>query len=209
MLYCSIVDFTSLTDEWTEILRQRMKKHFTDERALKRKESVAARALLCFMLKNCFGLTDFIADCDENGKPYIEKSNLHFNLSHSGNYALCVCGDEKVGCDLEKIKACNLKVAQRFFCEKEFIALQKNEASPFAFTKMWTLKESALKFSGNGISGGLDSYDFSEYYEEDEFVMNNLHFFSFDKDGYSVSICSDGNKISQLEVSVDDIVTDS
>ncbi len=209
MLYCSIVDFSSLTDEQTEILRQRMKKHFTDERALKRKESVAARALLCLMLDNCFGLTDFTVNCDKNGKPYIENSNLYFNLSHSGDYALCVCGDKKVGCDIEKIKACNLKVAQRFFCENEFKALRNSEASAYVFSKMWTLKESALKFSGNGISGGLDSDDFSEYYKEDEFDIDNLHFFSYEKDGYSVSICCDDGKITQLEVSVDDIVTDS
>ena len=209
MIYYSVFDFSSLTDGQTDFLRRNICKYFSDEKTLKRKESVAVKALLCRMLAECFGLTDFTVSCDLHGKPYIENSNLHFNLSHSGNYALCVCADEAVGCDIEKIKECNLKVAQRFFSKSEFAVLKNSDNTAHVFTKMWTLKESALKFSGKGISGGLDCYDFSEYYKEDKFRMMNLHFFSFEKDGYSVSICSEGDALTRYNTDIGEIKTDS
>lgn len=161
------------------------------------------------MLEKCFGLKNFTVNSDDNGKPYIENSNLQFNLSHSGDYALCVCGEEKVGCDLEKIKSCNYKVAERFFCEGECSVLKSVEASAHTFTKMWTLKESALKFSGNGISGGLDCFDFSEYHKEEAFEMCNLKFRSFEYCGYFVSICSESTGLTQLKADIGDIITDS
>lgn len=206
MLYYTILDFSAFTDEQTEAVRQRIKRHFSDGKDLKRKESVAVRALLCFMLNKCFGLTDFTISSDSNGKPYIKNSDLHFNLSHSGSRALCVCGNVRIGCDIEKIKACNEKVAERFFCKNECAVLRQSEKPSRAFTRLWTLKESVLKFTGEGISGGLDCYDFSEYYKEDKFSLNGLIFNSFEEDGFSVSICSENSEIIQLEVVIGDII---
>lgn len=195
-----------MSDAETEAVRQRIKVYFPEVKSLKRKESVAARALLCYMLDRCYGVTDFTVGCDDNGKPHITDSNLYFNLSHSGKYALCVCGTENVGCDIEQIKAFNEKVAKRFFCENEFAALKECDNASAVFTKLWTLKESALKFSGKGISGGLDSHDFSAYYKEDEIKMNNLVFNTFEVDGFAVSICSENGEIIQLEADISDII---
>lgn len=206
MLYYSLLDFSSLSDAETDAVRQRIKKHFSDGKSLKRKESVAVRALLCHMLCSCFGVTDFSVECDGNGKPYITGSNLHFNLSHSGKYALCVCGTEKVGCDIEQIKKFNERVVERFFCEKECIVLKQSNDVSAVFTKLWTLKESALKFTGAGIAGGLDSYDFSAYCNDDKILMNNLVFNTFEVDGFSVSICSEKGNAVQLEADINDII---
>ena len=74
------------------------------------------------------------------------------------------------------------------------------------FTRLWTLKESALKFSGEGISGGLDSYDFSAYCNDDKILMNNLVFKTFEVDGFSVSICSENGDMLQLNAEIDDII---
>lgn len=206
MLYYSLIDFSSLSDTQTDVLRRRIEKHFADDKALKRKESVAVRALLCYMLDRCFGVTDFTVECDGNGKPYIAHSNLHFNLSHSRKYALCVCGTEKVGCDIEQIKGFNERVAERFFSENECALLKRCDDVSAVFTRLWTLKESALKFSGEGISGGLDSYDFSAYCNDDKILMNNLVFKTFEVDGFSVSICSENGDMLQLNAETDDII---
>ena len=207
MLLWSIIDFSQLTDSEADVLRDKLKKHFIGEKSLKRKESVAVRALLCYMLKNCFGITDFTIDADSNGKPYIINSNIHFNLSHSENYALCVCGTEKVGCDIEKIKNCKERVAKRFFCKNEYDALMNCEDASQFFTRLWVLKESVLKFSGEGITGGLDSYDFSGYHKCDEFSLGDLNFNCFDTDDYSVAICSESGKIKEFKADITDIVT--
>ena len=37
------------------------------------------------------------------GKPYIENSDIYFNISHSGSYILCAVGNEEVGVDIEGV----------------------------------------------------------------------------------------------------------
>lgn len=206
MVFYALLDFSTLTDDHTNNIRNEIQEHFENKSSLKRKESVAAKALLCFMLKHHFDLTEFTVSCDANGKPYIDESDIQFNLSHSGDYALCVCGKEKNGCDIEQIKPYNEKVAKRFFSEKEFQLLQRTADKSYCFTKLWTLKESALKYTGQGVSGGLDRYDFSEYYMYDSFSTDGLRFNSFFIPGYSVSICSENSDVIEFEVNITDLI---
>lgn len=80
------------------------------------------------------------------GKPCGEA--LLFNLSHSGEWALCAVADNEVGCDVEKIDPAHLRVAERFYTEneKEQLASAANEEERvFRFFRMWTLKESFIK----------------------------------------------------------------
>ena len=157
-----------------------------------------AKALLTVLLKNQYGITDFTVDCDKNGKPFIVSSKIGFNLSHSGNYVLCALGDKNVGCDIQLITPYNQRVVKRFFTKNEIDCLEICDDKDLVFTKLWTLKESALKFSGEGMSGGLDRYDFSEYYNEDSFILKGLCFKALETTSHVVSICSEGESISQL-----------
>ena len=40
----------------------------------------------------------------KNGKPFLKDVDFHFNLSHSGAYAVCAYGDQPIGIDLQIIK---------------------------------------------------------------------------------------------------------
>ena len=76
-----------------------------------------------------------------------------FNLSHSGRYAACIVGAGVCGIDIEQIKekrefTC---IAERFFCENEKTYLKSEETSE-AFYKIWTLKESYMKYTGTGFA---------------------------------------------------------
>lgn len=206
MLYYSINNISDVSDEDSEILRLKINKHFSQKANLKRKESVVAKAALCLLLKEKYGLTDFEVDCDENGKPFITGNCEFFNLSHSADLTLCVCGNEKVGCDIQEIKPYNSKVAKRFFTEKEYNILEKSDDSALAFTRIWTLKESVLKFSGEGITGGLDRYDFSTYYKHDAFEYEGLKFMTLELSGYVASFCSKTGNFSQLSVNLNNII---
>ena len=64
----------------------------------------------------------------EKGKPVLNgKTGIHFNLSHSGRYVAGVFSDEEVGIDVEQIRKGQMKVAERFFCPEEYLALQKGK----------------------------------------------------------------------------------
>ncbi len=158
-----------------------------------------AKAILCDILNKEFSLTDFTVLCEDNGKPYIHNSPLHFNLSHSGDYVFCLCGTERVGCDIQKQCEYRDKVAKRFFTEKEYGYLCGSKEKELDFTRIWTMKESILKFRGDGISGGLDSFDFSAFVKKDKFQAFGLEFTISVKGEYVMCVCSETDEIKSVQ----------
>lgn len=100
------------------------------------------------------------------GKPFLENSNLKFNISHTKDIALfAFCNDLEIGIDIEKIREVkNYKdIVKRFFSKneiKEFFELPENEYQTAFFT-IWSRKEAFIKAVGQGLSLGLDSFDVS------------------------------------------------
>lgn len=95
------------------------------------------------------------------GKPHIENmENLHFNISHSGNYVVCAVGSSELGIDVERIRKVNLRIAERFFSPSEISDLMnKDEADRMHyFITLWTIKESYLKAIGRGLTQHLNSF---------------------------------------------------
>jgi 4'-phosphopantetheinyl transferase len=105
-----------------------------------------------------------------HGKPALDGSaacaGLEFNLSHSGDLALCaVTRARAVGVDVEAIRPdfATSEVARRFFAPAEVAAL---EALPpgervAGFFACWTRKEAYIKARGTGIALGLDRFEVS------------------------------------------------
>ena len=90
---------------------------------------------------------------------------MHFNLSHSGSYAVCAVSDAPVGVDIEvRRKNTNLKVAKRFFsqAENDYIdSFETLESREDAFYRIWTLKEAFVKATGEGLSRPLNEFSFT------------------------------------------------
>lgn len=141
----------------------------------------------------------------KHGKPYLENySNFNFNISHSGEYVLCGIDDKDIGVDVEEIKNINIiEIAQNYFTTKEFeyiincdVEFQLNR-----FYEMWTLKESYIKCSGQGLSIPLASFSVEvDKYKNIKVVRNNEYeehtFKLFDIDlDYKLAVCSLNGKI--------------
>ena len=107
----------------------------------------------------------------EHGKPalsfggVINPSDLHFNLSHSGDLALlAVARHGAVGVDVEQWRSNvqHLEIAERFFSPYERDALRSlsgEEAILRGFFSTWSRKEAYLKATGHGIARGLHHFD--------------------------------------------------
>lgn len=97
-----------------------------------------------------------------NGKPYLKNyPDVFFNKSHSNNLVICGISSKEIGCDIEMIKHKDLKIAQRFFAKNEYnrILLENNEDNRLdLFFRFWTLKESFLKITGQGMKLSMDSF---------------------------------------------------
>lgn len=90
-----------------------------------------------------------------HGKPYLKNySDIHFNISHSGEYVACCVYDRPVGVDVQKIGTYNPDVAKRVCNEKELLRIEESPDMASEFTKLWTQKEAVLKMYGIGIAKG-------------------------------------------------------
>ena len=121
-------------------------------RACDRKLSLGAWRLMESSLKR-HGFSAENVVIGKNGKP--ECDGVYFNLSHSDDMVLCAVSDTPVGCDIEKVTDAPMEVAERYFSEKEcrYIAAAKNTAdADRRFFRLWTIKESYMKRTGEGMS---------------------------------------------------------
>jgi 4'-phosphopantetheinyl transferase len=104
-----------------------------------------------------------------HGKPVLAPphgAELRFNLSHSGELALCaVSRRREVGVDLEQVRELSDAdaLARRFFAEAESAALAALPAAERlpAFFRCWTRKEAYLKAVGAGLLLALDGFQVS------------------------------------------------
>lgn len=97
----------------------------------------------------------------KEGKPYCDNSaGFYFNLSHSGDYAVCAVSQGEVGIDIQKRKEFNWKVAERFFAKEETVRLKDAQEADKnrIFNEIWTLKESYIKYTGRGMNQELGSF---------------------------------------------------
>lgn len=87
------------------------------------------------------------------GKPYIENyPDVHFNISHSGDYVVCAVHDKPVGADIQKICGYKPRTAERVCCKPEILQIEKSFDKAHEFTKLWTQKEAVIKMYGNSIA---------------------------------------------------------
>jgi 4'-phosphopantetheinyl transferase len=108
-----------------------------------------------------------------HGKPRLSPAfahhGLHFNIAHTSRLiAVAIARHPVLGVDVETIdRRAPLAVAPRYFTEDEARALADLPAAeqPLRFFSLWTLKESWLKATGAGLSGGLGnvSFEFAEH----------------------------------------------
>lgn len=141
--------------------------------------------------------------------------NAVYNLSHSGEYALCSVEDEEsdavhVGCDIEQVKELKLRLAKRFFCEREyqFIVNQDTQEKQIdAFYRYWVLKESFMKATRQGMKLGMNQFEidlsdgnapylirqpeqFGERYYFKEYELKEA--------GYKIAVCADSAQIADM-----------
>lgn len=95
---------------------------------------------------------------ERRGRPFVPGKPLDFNLSHSGNWIVgAFVRHGRVGVDIEHMRTDRdlPGIAKRFFAPEEAQAVGTDPLG--RFYRYWTAKEAALKMTGQGLSGGLDS----------------------------------------------------
>ncbi|MBS1551822.1 MAG: 4'-phosphopantetheinyl transferase superfamily protein [Bacteroidetes bacterium] len=99
----------------------------------------------------------------EFGKPFLNGSNIRFNVSHSGKAGIiAVNSDDELGIDIELIREVPdlLTLSRRFFSKTEIAELNKSDSSKItnSFFYCWTRKEAFIKALGTGLQHPLNSF---------------------------------------------------
>lgn len=138
--------------------RERQKKIEEIRLKTERERSLMAGALFRLGLFRLYGLQEQTAviSYGARGKPFLrDYPHIHFNLSHSGEYALAVFAPTAVGCDIQQRERAKNeeRIAARFFAPGERRALAEGED----FYRIWARKESYIKLTGEGMAADMQS----------------------------------------------------
>lgn len=119
---------------------------------------------------------------NEQGKPFIKgMDGFFFNLSHSGDMAVCAISHNPVGVDVEKTTRDCTGIADRYFTDDE-----KEIGREKGGSYIWTRKEAVAKADGRGIGAGIARVDTSGdlvRVEDEEYRV-----FTNSVDGYYISL---------------------
>lgn len=116
-------------------------------------QSVAAELAICAAMKNSgrpFAPPDYAYK--ESGQPTIQ--NGHISISHTEGYAACAIAREPVGIDVERGHTFSKAAAKRILSPQEELMSDSTNADEL-LSRIWPVKESFLKMTGEGIPGGM------------------------------------------------------
>jgi 4'-phosphopantetheinyl transferase len=144
-------------------LKRAQKFHFEKDR----RRFIASRAALKIILGRYLDLPpdQVVIQNAELGKPFISQrtqgETLQFNISHSHNMVLyAIAARYPVGIDLEYMLGASEQIenVSSFFSDAEKAAIGKADNKREMFFQIWTLKESYLKASGDGLRHELNEF---------------------------------------------------
>lgn len=123
----------------------------------------------------------------EGGKPYFPTHpDYYFNISHSGTLALCAVDDAPVGVDIEAVRPHHPKLAQRICSPEELAWVDGQDDREHALLRLWTAKESRVKYTGTGLTVPLRSIAVPLPPAD---RLDELHFFYAQGENWLLSCC--------------------
>lgn len=143
---------------------------------------VLAYQLLKQALREGYGLTDNpVFEYNEHGKPsIIGHPEIHFNLSHCKEAAICVVSDLPVGVDVESLRQYKESLVHYTMNDEEIHEIESSEDSASAFIRLWTMKEATTKLIGTGISNDMKTV----------IDMQKYKYTTVERQQYIYTICS-------------------
>jgi len=97
-----------------------------------------------------------------NKKPFVQITgviDLHYNISHSGDWILIAVSDAEIGVDVEKIdhQFSYEDILRMSFSAPEINAIKKSSSPGTYFYLHWTRKEALIKATAKGLDDDLTS----------------------------------------------------
>jgi 4'-phosphopantetheinyl transferase len=175
---------------------------------------LVAEALLRRALRRCGKDATTPVLQDEWGKPYVPISEFSFNISHGGHWVALVYSRTAVGVDVETVEDSELRrrLARRYFTPKEQTYAFENADGQIAhrIARLWTAKESYVKYLGRGLRVPLSSFDVDAasgcvYDSEGRLLVPRLGFAMLD-DAHVLCVCAEQVDFVPTVISKDELL---
>lgn len=127
----------------------------------------AAYRLLQQALLQEFGIDERpVMVYSSKGKPLLAgHPGIHFSLSHCHEAVAVAVSDHPIGIDIETLDHYDIEVARRVMNPDEMHQIEASARPDVAFTRLWTMKESFYKITGDDNGGDMAGMlsDISKY----------------------------------------------
>lgn len=166
------------------------------------------RDLLALAVRETWGLSSLPElSFREHGKPFFqEHPGCHFNLSHSGDLALCALDSAPVGVDVQIVKEWRSSLPRRVCSTEELAWLEEQPEVWPAFTLLWALKEARAKESGRGLTTSIRDIRIPLPGPE-PVLLDGLWFGTWSGPGWAAAVCGHSKPPEKFHEKVLDIPT--
>ena len=124
-----------------------------------------------------------------NGKPYLaDLPNTHFSITHSDKWVFLAVADCEIGIDAQMPRKVCPRLAARSTSPEE-LAWVKENTEP-NFTRLWTMKEAYLKFTGTGLAVPIREVTISVPPTDGYDEQNRCYWSLLAYEGVPLSVCS-------------------
>ena len=140
---------------------------------------------------------------DAGGKPLCDGAFI--SLSHSGSMAMCAVGGAPVGCDIERIDSADFDIAPKVFLpgELKYIgAAESEDGARRRFAALWTLKESYMKMTGDGLALAPERIEIllPELRLLRDGIEQNCRLFHLPRGEYELALCAEDGRFEEITV---------
>lgn len=167
----------------------------------KSREHQMALSLLAYGLKKEYGIPKLPSiRRHPQGKPYLpDYAGISFNYSHSPFGILLGLHTRPIGVDIQGKILYKEKLARRICHPRELDAITDAADQGEMLTRLWTAKESYLKYTGEGIRSDLRKLDCSDCLKGQGRV-GTADLYSFMEREFGMAVCCQGSMPELFEV---------
>jgi 4'-phosphopantetheinyl transferase len=136
----------------------------------------------------------------QRGKPFFpDYPQFHFNLSHSGQVAVCALDSTPVGVDVQQLRPFRSALLDSICSPQERDWLRHQGDDQRACALLWSLKESRCKQSGQGLRRPIAAIAVPlPQHEESCLAWEGLRFYLHSSQDWQLALCGCSNWNGQL-----------
>lgn len=155
-----------------------------------------ADKILNYGLINMFGVdgTKKIIEKGTYGKPYLKgMEHYQYNISNTSGMVVCALSEVCVGVDVERKKPFKKEILRKCSSAGETAYIMEGktaEQQQERFFRIWTLKESYIKMTGEGMRIPLQEIEFRFRENEEIRCSKEGEFYQTQQENYWITLCA-------------------